>query len=333
MSGTSVPAAVSEPLRSATHWHACRACAVVVVVPTFNERENIEPFLRGAARRALRTPTCWSSTTTAPTAPAQLAEQTRRRARPDQGAPPAGQAGPRQRVPPRLHGRARRGLRRHRLDGRRLLARPGGHPDDARAASRPAPTRSSGRATSPGGGTANWPLHRRLLSRWGNRYTGVRARPRRPRLHVGLPRLPRRGAARRSSTASTTAEGYAFLTELVRRLVRARAPGRRGADRVPRPRARDVEDVRRGSSSSRCCSSRGGASATLLRRRPAALGRPVAVPSRDDRHVARASALRRLPSCAAAGPLDRRALRCAAVRRRRRRAGDARTGTRCSTWR
>jgi dolichol-phosphate mannosyltransferase len=71
----------------------------------------------------------------------------------------------------------------------------------------------------PGGGTQNWPVHRRLLSRWGNRYTsGVLA------LHLhdctsGF-RAYRTTALRAIHPTSTSAEGYAFLTELVRRLVR-----------------------------------------------------------------------------------------------------------------
>jgi dolichol-phosphate mannosyltransferase len=69
-----------------------------------------------------------------------------------------------------------------------------------------------------GGGTVNWPLHRRLLSRWGNRYTsGVLG------LHIhdctsGF-RAYRASALRDIDPTSTGAEGYAFLTELVRRLV------------------------------------------------------------------------------------------------------------------
>lgn len=70
-----------------------------------------------------------------------------------------------------------------------------------------------------GGATADWPLHRRLLSRWGNRYTGLV-------LGVGVRdctsgfRAYRASALRSIDPASTRAEGYAFLTELVRRLVR-----------------------------------------------------------------------------------------------------------------
>jgi dolichol-phosphate mannosyltransferase len=70
----------------------------------------------------------------------------------------------------------------------------------------------------PGGATVDWPLHRRLLSRWGNRYTS---------LVLGLQvrdctsgfRAYRAEAMAAIDASSTTAEGYAFLTELVRRLV------------------------------------------------------------------------------------------------------------------
>jgi len=70
----------------------------------------------------------------------------------------------------------------------------------------------------PGGATVDWPLHRRLLSRWGNRYTS---------LVLGLPvrdctsgfRAYRAEAMAAIDPTSTSAEGYAFLTELVRRLV------------------------------------------------------------------------------------------------------------------
>lgn len=73
----------------------------------------------------------------------------------------------------------------------------------------------------PGGGTVNWPLHRRLLSKWGNRYTGwvlsVAVRD----CTSGF-RAYRLGALRDIQPHSTSAEGYAFLTELVVRLSRMR---------------------------------------------------------------------------------------------------------------
>ena len=70
----------------------------------------------------------------------------------------------------------------------------------------------------PGGDTVDWPWHRRLLSRWGNRYTS---------LVLGLQvrdctsgyRAYRAEALAAIEPGTTGAEGYAFLTELVRRLV------------------------------------------------------------------------------------------------------------------
>lgn len=70
-----------------------------------------------------------------------------------------------------------------------------------------------------GGGTVDWPLHRRLLSRWGNLYTGLI-------LGVGVRdctsgfRAYRLEALREIDPQSTSAEGYAFLTELIVRLRR-----------------------------------------------------------------------------------------------------------------
>jgi dolichol-phosphate mannosyltransferase len=68
-----------------------------------------------------------------------------------------------------------------------------------------------------GGGTTDWPVHRQLLSKWGNAYT---------RRILGLPtrdctsgyRAYRSSALAAIEPGSTSAEGYAFLTELVRRL-------------------------------------------------------------------------------------------------------------------
>lgn len=74
----------------------------------------------------------------------------------------------------------------------------------------------------PGGSTVSWPLHRRLLSRWGNRYTSFALG-----LHVrdstsGY-RVYRATSLAAADPDATDAEGYAFLTELLRRLVRTGA--------------------------------------------------------------------------------------------------------------
>ncbi len=68
-----------------------------------------------------------------------------------------------------------------------------------------------------GGGTTDWPVRRQLLSKWGNVYT---------RTILGVPsrdctsgyRAYRATALAAIDPTSTSAEGYAFLTELVRRL-------------------------------------------------------------------------------------------------------------------
>lgn len=68
-----------------------------------------------------------------------------------------------------------------------------------------------------GGGTENWPVHRRLLSRWGNAYTraalGIHVRD----CTAGF-RAYRSEVLAAIDPETTRAEGYAFLTELVRRL-------------------------------------------------------------------------------------------------------------------
>ena len=95
----------------------------------------------------------------------------------------------------------------------------------------------------PGGSTVNWSPQRRVLSRWGNRYTSFVLRLQIRDCTSGF-RAYRADALRAISPSTTTAEGYAFLTELVRRLVRGGFKVDGDADRVPRPRAGHLEDVR-----------------------------------------------------------------------------------------
>lgn len=72
----------------------------------------------------------------------------------------------------------------------------------------------------PGGGTLNWPLHRRVLSRSANIYASAM-------LGLGVRDSTSGFRAYRASALATidptagVAEGYAFLTELIRRMVRA----------------------------------------------------------------------------------------------------------------
>lgn len=69
----------------------------------------------------------------------------------------------------------------------------------------------------PLGGTPNWPLHRRLLSKWGNRYTCALLRLDVRDATSGF-RAYRSAALAAIEPDTTQSEGYAFLTELVRRL-------------------------------------------------------------------------------------------------------------------
>lgn len=68
-----------------------------------------------------------------------------------------------------------------------------------------------------GGGTTDWPVHRQLLSKWGNAYTRKALRLA-PRDCTSGYRAYRSAALDAIDTGTTSAEGYAFLTELVRRL-------------------------------------------------------------------------------------------------------------------
>ncbi len=73
-----------------------------------------------------------------------------------------------------------------------------------------------------GGGTQDWPLRRRLLSRWGNRYTGLLLAAKVRDCTAGF-RAYRAEVLQQINPGSTGAEGYAFLTELTRRLARSGA--------------------------------------------------------------------------------------------------------------
>lgn len=69
---------------------------------------------------------------------------------------------------------------------------------------------------TPGGATEHWPLHRRLLSRWGNRYTAAMLGLRVTDVTSGY-RGYTADALRVIDPTATMADGYAFLTELTMR--------------------------------------------------------------------------------------------------------------------
>ena len=164
-----------------------------------------------------------------------------RRARAGEGAPSARQAGSRQRLSERFHGGARRGLRRRGVDGRRLLARPVGDPARCWPASTPAPMPSSDRGTS----TAVAPPT--------GRCTAVCCRG-------GATATP--GSCSGVGVHDSTSGFRAYRTAALRAIDPARPLPRdmrsspswcagwwaglrctRGADRVPRPSVRHLEDV------------------------------------------------------------------------------------------
>lgn len=70
-----------------------------------------------------------------------------------------------------------------------------------------------------GGGTTDWPVRRQLLSKWGNAYTRRVLRLPTRDCTSGF-RAYRATALAAIDPGTTSAEGYAFLTELVRRLAR-----------------------------------------------------------------------------------------------------------------
>ena len=124
-----------------------RVSRATVCLPTYDERENLEPMVRALGdvlgpddRRARDR--------------RQLAGRNRRDRRPARGRarlgrrpPPAAQGGARPRLPGRLPAGARRRRRARAGAGLRLLARPGGRPAPDRGRRR-APTSCSARATS-----------------------------------------------------------------------------------------------------------------------------------------------------------------------------------------
>ena len=187
----------------------------VVVVPTFNERENIEPFLR-AVRQAVPDADVLVVDDNSPDGTGQIADTV------------AAELG-RVKV---LHRPGKQGLGSAYRHGFTIALDedyevvvsmdvdfshdPSVIPNLLSSVDRGADAVIGSRYV-PGGGTANWPLHRRLLSRWGNRYVGML-------LGLGVRdatsgfRAYRASALRDIDHAATSAEGYAFLTELVRRL-------------------------------------------------------------------------------------------------------------------
>jgi dolichol-phosphate mannosyltransferase len=188
----------------------------VVVVPTYNEKENIQPFL-AAVRSAVPLASILVVDDNSPDGTGGLAEQT---------AAELGQIKVMHRPGKQGLGSAYRNGFTVALDeGYEVIVSmdvdfshdPAVIPALLAAIDAGADAVVGSRYVA-GGATADWPLHRRVLSRWGNRYTGAVLGLRVRDCTSGF-RAYRATAMRDIDPASTSAEGYAFLTELIRRLV------------------------------------------------------------------------------------------------------------------
>jgi dolichol-phosphate mannosyltransferase len=191
----------------------------VVVLPTYNERDNIEPYLR-ALREVTTSVEVLVVDDNSPDGTADLAEQ----------------------LGNELGGVTV--LRRADKDGLGSAYRAGFHQVlaaeppydvilsmDADLSHDPAVIPTMLRAIDDGadavigsryirgGGTTDWPVRRQLLSKWGNAYTRAVLRLA-PRDCTSGYRAYRSSALAAIQPGTTGAEGYAFLTELVRRLTR-----------------------------------------------------------------------------------------------------------------
>ena len=132
--------------------------------------------------------------------------------------------------------------RRHLSDGRRPVARSGA-PAGARSPPPPTPTSSSARGTSPAGAIVNWPLRRRVLSRFANPYIRLVTRLSAARLHDRLSLLAARGARRPPARSDFVSDGYSFLVEMLYMASQRRLPHRRGADHLRRAAGGRIEAV------------------------------------------------------------------------------------------
>jgi dolichol-phosphate mannosyltransferase len=206
----------------------------VIVLPTYNERENVDPFLRAVRRVALADGDQLDVLIVDDSSPDGTAEVARRTAAEVDHAPDHNAGSTAVLVRP---GKAGLGSAYREGFGRVLDTTE--HPAydvvismDADLSHDPAviPTMLGllaegadavvGSRYVRGGGTTDWPVRRQLLSKWGNAYT---------RAVLGLDtrdctsgfRAYRSDALRAVDPTSTGAEGYAFLTELVRRLTQA----------------------------------------------------------------------------------------------------------------
>lgn len=204
----------------------------VIVLPTYNERENVADYLRATRAVPLGEGDVLDVLIVDDSSPDGTAEVARRTAAGLDGAPGSNPGTTRVVVRP-----GKQGLGSAYREGfGRVLDGVDGDYDvvismDADLSHDPAviPTMLAELAAGAdavvgsryvrGGGTTDWPIHRQLLSKWGNAYTRTVLRLPTRDCTSGY-RAYRAGALRAAEPSSTGAEGYAFLTELVRRLTR-----------------------------------------------------------------------------------------------------------------
>ena len=149
----------------------------LVVLPTYNEVENIETVLR-RVRESVPDAHVLVVDDGSPDGTADLADDVARELGGISVLRRAGTDRARLGLPRRLPVGTRPRLRRARRDGLRPLARPGGASGAAPTRSTTAPTSSSVRGTCPEARPPDWPWARRAISRTGCRYA---------QLMLGLP--------------------------------------------------------------------------------------------------------------------------------------------------
>ena len=243
--------------------------SVLVIVPTYNERENLE-LIAGRLHAAVPEAHLLVVDDNSPDGTGKIADELAECQRLGARPAPPGQAGPRRRLPRRLRLGPRARLRRRRRDGRRRLARarsscPGCWPRWR------TPTWCWAAAGSTGGADRQLAQEPRA------------AQPRRQRLHPDRARHaasrtppaatgPTGGRARTQvldapgESAAIAAQGYCFQVDLAWQLWKAGQARGRGADHLRRARARRVQDEPGHRRSRRCGGSPAGACGTGSRR-------------------------------------------------------------------
>jgi dolichol-phosphate mannosyltransferase len=191
------------------------AARVALVVPTYQESENIEPFLR-AARRALPDARMIVCDDSSPDGTGIIAERVGR----ELGGVEV------------LHRPAKQGLGNAYRHGFRVAIDGGAevivqmdvdfsHPHamlpDMVDRVRSGADVVIGSRYVPGGGTPDWPAHRRLLSSGGNLYARRLLRLAVRDATSGM-RAYRAGALQEIDVGTTRANGYGFMLETIRRL-------------------------------------------------------------------------------------------------------------------